>query len=266
MNLASHRYPAPPRPDTAVPARGSISEEAIALTVLFVVGAIFAAAVPLMLRGVLEAGRLRAIPEATSATVQGIVTGCEPWSPPLGIGPTVGFAYRYTVQGESYAGLGFPKDDTVPACDVGSTLTVRYDSDDPVQSVPLGMERTHLGPSLRLLRYLALGLPFIAALGLVAALFARSRERALVHSGSEARGEIVAAKRVAIGRTRAGHAHKLSFSFETPSGERHSAKERVRLGRGHPWEPGTPVTVFYDPQQPRRAVAYEPLVGLAPPR
>ena len=259
------RHPPPPRAAAQARARSALSRMAkvcLSMVALGLVVALVLYSVWARVRAELPSDE---VDPAHAASTRGRVDAFEPLD--LGwLGGTVHeLRYHYEVAGQTYPGVSYP-DGALPPCRAGELVPVRYDTRRPHVSVALGMRVAPVLASWRI--YVLIGLaPAVGLLAFGVAFGLRARERGLIRRGQEARGRVVSYRPSVLMESRGRPYHWLDFAFCDGRGEEQRRRRMVPApGTGAAWREGDRVTVFYDPRRPRRAIAYEPLLGTEPGR
>jgi hypothetical protein len=161
--------------------------------------------------------------------------------------------YSYAAAGRDYERRITVRRRDIDRFPVGAPVEARYLPEEPGRSWPLGYEPS--GPPLWVALVVPLSLWVMAPVAGRALLWQRS----LLEEGRGARAVVLNSKRVH--RRHSQHAYRAEYEFQTLSG----ATRRVRLdSTRQPAPPGSIVTILYDPNNPRKAVAYPvPLYRIA---
>jgi uncharacterized protein DUF3592 len=149
-------------------------------------------------------------------------------------------AYRFEVDGRAYTGQARLRSAEWRSLSVGSLVPIRYLPADPNLSQLAGSHGDHL-PAF--VAYLVGGALALAA-GLV--LLPLRCQRRLLSEGRAAPGHVTRHKK-------GHHGTEFTFEFTTLSGKRITGKTSPRA---KPPVVGAPITVVYDPDEPKRSAPY----------
>ena len=149
-------------------------------------------------------------------------------------------SYQYQIQGGVYHGSAQPPRSIWEGLTEGSTLRIRYLPSNPLVSRPVDWEPQQ-PPA-----WLPLFVPACFAVYTVIIFVMLKKQRSLLEDGRAAPGIV---HRVA--RTKDGK--RVRYDFLMPGGLREKGSGSARLERV---EPGSVITIIYDPDQPRRNAPY----------